>query len=100
MGGGRMTQPPATPEPTDVEKMFAANLILAIGGNWRSEANVAAIAEAIARARLAGGVAERERCARFVEHKSRHTGDVRATFLMQDLAAAIRSLAPAEKEMP
>jgi hypothetical protein len=52
------------------------------------------IAHAMTEARHAGEVAERERCARFLDHKAKHAASAAAAMLLTELAAAIRSLAP------
>jgi len=113
---GFMMMPPTPPEPTQQDRREA---ILALF-KWENEVSdeaVKPIAEAIARARHAGEVAERERCARIVGDHAESWGnrrkayagmkttgddaDVRAERIIQvceAIAAAIRSLAPAEKE--
>ena len=106
---------PVTPEPSQQDKDEAKAVVwhddwpdhtITEGGGRQA---IAMISQAIARARHAGEVAEREKCAKLCEARAtqnededddttgRFTPNDHRAIEARDIAAAIRSLAPAEK---
>jgi len=67
---------------------------------WGHGPDLSPIAEAIARARHAGEVAERERCAQLAEAETTGFCTCERCVTLRHVAAAIRSLAPASEVKP